>query len=56
MYSETSKHLNLSFVISLKVPPELINSILYFAKTFKRSSKFSLLETEISAFLIFFSL
>ena len=39
--------------ISLYVPPELINSILYLVKIFNIFFKFFLSDTEISAFLIF---
>ena len=50
--SDTSTHLNFSFFIILKVPPELISSILFFLSTCKRGFKLDLSETDISAFLI----
>mgnify|MGYP001302335524 CR=1 FL=1 len=45
--SETSIHLNFSFFISLKVPPELIILILLSLRIFKRGFKFDLSDTEI---------
>ena len=41
------------FLIELKVPPELIISILYFLNVLSNEVKFSLSETETKAFLIF---
>ena len=51
---ETSIHLKPNFLISLYVPPELINCILYFFNIFKINKRFFLSDTEIKALLIFF--
>ncbi|SVB06983.1 uncharacterized protein METZ01_LOCUS159837, partial [marine metagenome] len=50
VYLEISVQLNFNFLISLKVPPELMNSILYLESADNNFFKLFLFDTEIKAF------